>query len=588
MRAPEPAGPGARGAAERRPAVARPAPHARGTAPRAIAAIDLGATSGRVMLGIVADGRIEMVPARRFENRLERVDGNLCWDLDALWAEIRHGLTEAHDLAVARGLEGLDSIGVDSWAVDYALVGPEQHEPDGSPTSGPGPRPAASPDPRRTASNGPRPAPSSGRRHGEVIAYRDDRTDGIAEQFAVTVSRERQYALTGIAQQPFNTLYQLVADDRLADLPVGTTLLMLPDAIGHLLTGRRRTELTNASSTGMLAVGGADWAEELLTGAGIDPELLAPFIAPGELLGTVRPDLGTELGIGEVTVIAVGSHDTASAVLAVPATGTGTVAYISSGTWSLIGLELTGPVATPEALEAGFTNEGGVDGTIRFLQNVAGMWLVSESIRQWQDEGLDVDLETLLTAAAAEPPARALIDPTDPQFLAPGGMADRVIAAARPVRADRADPPDPTDPAGPGGLANPADPAPERPTESSAVSGPLPDAPALTTPAQVVRCILESLALTYRDQLATACRIAGVPKPDRLHVVGGGSRNALLNRLTADALGIEVVAGPMEATALGNLALQAAALGAVPADRGSIRELVRASVELETFRPPPR
>ena len=522
--------------------------------PCALAAVDLGATSGRVMLGIVADGRIEMVPAHRFGNRLERVDGHLCWDLDALWAEIRHGLSAAHGLAVSRGLEGIAAIGVDSWAVDYALVGPEVCA-----TDGPGERtrddaPVPGSGHRLTPSSDPCSAPGPGRRHGEVIAYRDERTDGVADHFSRTVSREQQYALTGIAQQPFNTLYQLVADDRLADLPAGSTLLMLPDAIGHLLTGRRRTELTNASSTGMLSVGGADWSEELLVSAGVDRELLAPFIAPGDVLGTVRPELGTELGIGEVPVIAVGSHDTASAVLAVPATGPGPVAYISSGTWSLIGLELTDAVATSEALEAGFTNEGGVDGTVRFLQNVAGMWLVSESIRQWQDDGLDVDLEGLLVAAAAEPSARALIDPTDPQFLAPGQMADRVIAAARSVGADGT------------GLSRST----------------------LTTPAHVVRCILESLALTYRDQLATACRIAGVPRPERLHVVGGGSRNALLNQLTADALEIDVVAGPTEATALGNLALQAAALGTVPAGRASIRELVRASVDLETFRPSTR
>ncbi|GAA1489807.1 rhamnulokinase [Brachybacterium sacelli] len=517
-----PHGPSGRGPAEVGPAASGRA------GPCALAAVDLGATSGRVMLGVVVEGRIELVPAHRFDNHLVRVDGHLCWDLDALWTEIRRGLRAAHDLAVGRGLGGLSAIGVDSWAVDYALVGPDERDADGFPD------------------------PGSGTRRGEVIAYRDHRTDGVAETFAQQVSRQRQYALTGIAQQPFNTLYQLLTDDRVAGLPAGSTLLMLPDAIGHLLTGQRRTELTNASSTGMLRVGGDGWAEELLAAAGVDRDLLAPFIAPGEVLGTVRPALAGKLGIGDVPVIAVGSHDTASAVLAVPAHGDGPVAYISSGTWSLIGLELPPSAPTTEALEAGFTHEGGIDGTVRFLKNVAGMWLVSESIRQWQDEGLDVDLEGLLAEAATGPPARALIDPTDPQFLAPGRMADRVIAAARPTGA--------------------------RPST--------PD-PVLTTPAEVVRCLLESLAQTYREELATACRLAGVARPERLYVVGGGSQNALLNQLTADALGLEVVAGPMEATALGNLALQAAALGAVPAGRSSIRELVRASVELETFQPSP-
>ena len=482
-----------------------------GEVPHAVAAIDLGATSGRVMLGVVARGRIELVPAHRFENRLETREGNLSWDLDALWAEIQQGLAAAHDLAQLRGLPGLASIGVDSWAVDHALIGPD------------------------------------GERHGEVIAYRDDRTDGVAERVSRTVSAARQFALTGIAQQPFNTLYQLAADDRLAALPPGSTALLVPDAIGFLLTGERRTELTNASTTGMLAAGEACWAPELLAAAGVDESLFAPFIAPGEVLGTVRPEIAARLGIREVPVIAVGSHDTASAVLAVPATPSpGPVAFISSGTWSLIGLELLAPVTTEAAHEAGFTNEGGVDGTTRFLKNVSGMWLVSESIRQWEEDGAQVVLEDLLDAAAQSPANRFRIDPTDEQFLAPGRMADRVCAAARRLDGD--------------------DPFPR-------------------TPAAVVRCILESLAETYREELRTACRLAQVPLPERLHVVGGGSRNALLNQLTADALGIEVIAGPMEATALGNVALQSRALGAVPQEPDAIRALVRESVELERFRP---
>lgn len=492
-------------------------------APLAVAAIDLGATSGRVMLGVVDHGRIELVQAHRFENRLVERDGHLHWDAGALWAEIRQGLADAHDLALVRGLDGLASIGVDSWAVDYALVGPDDMGTDGTPMCG------------------------SGELLGELIAYRDARTDGIAETFAQQVSRERQYGLTGIAQQPFNTLYQLVADDRLAALPPGSTLLMVPDLVGYLLTGQRRTERTNASSTGMLAIEGQDWSRELLGAAGVDPGLLAGLISPGERLGTVLPSLTAELGIGEVPVIAVGSHDTASAVLAVPASqDTHPVAYISSGTWSLIGLELAAPVATSAALEAGFTNEGGVGGTTRFLKNVAGMWLVSESIRQWEDEGASVDLEDLLAAAAAMPAHRFRIDPTDPSFLAPGRMADRVTAAACALTGED-----------------------ERPN----------------TPAQLIRCILESLAETYREELHTACRLSRMPLPERLHVVGGGSRNALLNQLTADALGIEVVAGPMEATAIGNIALQSRTLGAIPDHPGAIRELVRASAELERFSP---
>lgn len=510
--------------------------------PLAVAAIDLGATSGRVMLGVVGHGRIELVPAHRFENHLVDRDGHLCWDLDALWAEIRQGLADAHDLALVRGLPGLSSIGVDSWAVDYGLVGPDRA--DGAGGSDESDRANRADESDATSARG------SGARIGEVIAYRDSRTDAVAERVAQHVSRERQFALTGIAQQPFNTAYQLASDDRLAELPAGSTLLLVPDLIGYLLTGARRTERTNASTTGLLAADGQDWAEELLDAVGVSRSLLAPLIDPGERLGTVRPALGAELGIGEVPVIAVGSHDTASAVLSVPASGgdplSTPVAYISSGTWSLIGLELEAPVLTEEAREAGFTNEGGVGGTVRLLKNVAGMWLVSESIRQWEEDGAQVNLANLLEAAAAVPGDRFRIDPTDPDFLAPGRMADRVTAVARPLAGENEFP---------------------------------------RTPAQLVRCILESLAETYREELHTACRLAEVPLPERLHVVGGGSRNALLNQLTADALGIEVVAGPMEATALGNVALQCRALGVIPEKPGAIRELVRASVELEEFSP---
>ncbi|ATG53580.1 sugar kinase [Brachybacterium ginsengisoli] len=497
------------------PTGAGPTGAERAAAPLGVAAVDLGATSGRVMLGVLEDGRIDLVPAHRFENRLVERDGHLSWDLDALWAEIRQGLADAHDLALVRGLPGLASIGVDSWAVDYGVVGPDGDAGDGALI-------------------------------GEVVAYRDSRTDGVAERVAQQVSRERQFALTGIAQQPFNTAYQLAAEDRLTDLPEGSTLLLVPDLVGFLLTGRRRTERTNASTTGLLAADGEDWKDELLDAVGADRSLFAPLIHPGEQLGTVRPELAERLGIGEVPVIAVGSHDTASAVLAVPSPGTGPVAYISSGTWSLIGLELDAPVLTEEARKAGFTNEGGVGGTVRLLKNVAGMWLVSESIRQWEEDGAHVDLADLLEAAAAVPGDRFRIDPTDPDFLAPGRMADRVTAAARPLAGE--------------------DEAPR-------------------TPAQLVRCILESLAETYREELHAACRLAEVPLPERLHVVGGGSRNALLNRLTAEALGIDVVAGPMEATALGNVALQCRALGAIADEPGAIRELVRASVELEEFVP---
>lgn len=538
---------------------------ATGPGSAAVAAIDLGATSGRVMLGLVSGGsggggsdgaagtagtadagrsdgvagagdgagdgrpRIELVEARRFQNLLGERDGHLVWDLDALWAQIREGLREAGDMARARGLDGIASIGVDSWAVDYVCVGPDAGGAD------------ASGDSRRAGGAG------SGERIGDAITYRDARTDGAAEQVARKVTPQRQFALTGIAQQPFNTIYQLSVDERVRDLPNGASVLLLPDAIGYLLTGSRRTERTNASTTGLLDVSSGDWSDELLDAVGVDRSLLAPFVAPGEQVGLVRPDLADELGIGPVPVIAVGSHDTASAVAAVPAAGATPVCYISSGTWSLVGLELDRAIPTEQAREAGFTNEGGIDDTVRFLENVMGMWLVSESLRQWDEQGLDLTLTDVLDAAAEETAGRFLIDATDPVFLPPGAMADRIVENARPTVAESEDRPG--------------------------------------TPGQIVRCILDSLALAYRDAITRACELASVPLPERVHVVGGGSRNRLLNQLTADALGIAVVAGPVEATALGNIAVQARSLGAIDPGEDAVRAAIRNSVDLETFTP---
>jgi rhamnulokinase len=503
----------------------------------AVAAIDLGATSGRVMLGIVTAGsdgagdaagsdgtgdgqpRIELVEARRFQNLLEEHDGHLVWDLDALWGQIREGLRAAGAMAREHGLPGIASIGVDSWAVDYVCVGPDGDRP------------------------------GSGTRIGDAISYRDARTDGAAEQVARKVSPLRQFALTGIAQQPFNTIYQLSVDERVRDLPDGANVLLLPDALGHLLTGTRRTERTNASTTGLLDVAGGDWSDELLAAVGVERSLLAPFVAPGQQIGTVRDDLADELGIGPMPVVAVGSHDTASAVAAAPAEDP-PVCFISSGTWSLVGLELDRAIPTEQARAAGFTNEGGIDDTYRFLENVMGMWLVSESLRQWDEQGLGLALTDVLDAAAQEPAGRFLIDATDPVFLPPGAMADRIVENARPATASTADP----------------EARPE-------------------TPGQIVRCVLDSLALAYRDAITRACELASVPLPRRVHVVGGGSRNRLLNQLTADALGIEVVAGPVEATALGNIAVQARSLGAIDPGEDGIRAAIRNSVDLETFAP---
>lgn len=473
-----------------------------GSAPVAVGAVDLGATSGRVMVGFFDGDAVTLHTAHRFPNGGRPLEGHLSWDIDALWEEIQQGLRAAGRLAVELGADGLASIGIDSWAVDYGLLTPK------------------------------------GARLGEVISYRDDRTDGAQEAVAARVSADEQYAVTGLAQLPFNTVYQLAVDDRLDTAPVGTQALLVPDLIGFLLTGVRRTEATNASTTGALDVRTGNWSTEILAAAGAAPSLFPELIEPGQVLGTVRAPLAAELGVGEVPVIAVGSHDTASAVLAVPAVEE-PAAYISSGTWSLVGLELDSPVLSEQARAAGFTNERGVDGTIRFLKNVTGMWLLSECLTQWKEAGDEHELEELLEAAAEEPEGIALIDATDPAFIPPGDMADRIVAAART----------------PGGE-------------------PFRD----PTPARITRCILDSLAHSYARTLRTACDLAGVPVPRALHVVGGGSQNVLLNELTASALDLRVVAGPVEATALGNICRQLQALGHIADGRGAVREVVRRSV----------
>lgn len=483
-----------------------------GSAPVAVGAVDLGATSGRVIVGCFDGDAVTLHTVRRFPNGSQPLHGHLSWDIDALWEEIQEGLRAAGAVARELGADGLASIGIDSWAVDYGLLTPE------------------------------------GERIGEVISYRDDRTDGAQDIVASRVPAAAQYDVTGLAQLPFNTVYQLAIDGRLAAAPDGTQALLVPDLIGFLLTGVRRTEMTNASTTGALDVRTGMWSEEILAATGTHPSLFPELIAPGQMLGTVSQPLAAALGIGEIPVIAVGSHDTASAVLAVPA-AEGPAAYISSGTWSLVGLELDSPVVTEQARSAGFTNERGVDGTIRFLKNVTGMWLLTECLDQWKEAGNEHELTALLAAAADEPEGTALIDATDPAFIPPGNMADRIVAAARTSEGE-----------------------------------PLHD----PTPARITRCILDSLAHSYARTLRTACDLANVPLPSTLHVVGGGCQNTLLNELTASALDLTVIAGPVEATALGNICKQLQALGFIADGRAAIREVVRRSVTTSFHHPTPQ
>ncbi|WP_033352683.1 rhamnulokinase [Nocardiopsis xinjiangensis] len=466
-------------------------------------AVDLGASSGRVVTGRLEDGQLYTEEIARFPNgpvpvptaRGER----LHWDVLSLYSGILAGL---------RAAGGAASVGVDSWAVDYGLLD------------------------------------ADGELVGNPVHYRDARTDGVAERVFEHVPAEELYAVNGLQVQPFNTLFQLVAAAGSSHLDSARDLLLLPDLIGHWLTGERVAELTNASTTGLVDAGTRDWSRRCLdllrerygVPAG---DLLPGIVAPGTVVGSLGPAAGPASG---APLVAVGSHDTASAVAAVPAS-TPSFAYISSGTWSLVGVELDAPVRTEEGREENFTNELGVDGTVRYLRNVTGLWLLQESLRVWRERGREVDLDDLLERAAHVPALACVVDVDDPRFRPPGDMPARIAEFAAETG--------------------------QRPPE---------------TGAEVARCVFDSLALAYRSAVSRVAELSGAGV-DVVHVVGGGARNTLLCRLTAEATGLPVVAGPAEATAVGNLLVQARAVGGLRGDLWGLRRVVADSFEVRTYRP---
>jgi len=469
----------------------------------AVAAVDLGASGGRVMMGTVGRGQqLELQELHRFPNVPVRVLGTLHWDVLALFQGVLDGLG-----AAARAGAGLASLGIDTWGVDYGLLD------------------------------------ADGTLLGNPVHYRDTRTEGMAGQVLARVPAAELYAITGIQQLPLNTIFQLAASAGTPQLAAARTLLMIPDLLAYWLTGQAGAEVTNASTTQLYDVRAQAWATSLMTRVGIPPGIFPPLRRPGDIIGELLPRITTETGLATpVPVLAVGSHDTASAVAAVPAEGPG-FAYISCGTWSLVGMELPGPVLSEASFKANFTNEAGIDGTIRYLRNVMGLWLLQESMRTWSARGTPADLDTLLAAAAEAPALRAVIDPDDPHFLTPGDMPGRIAHACRRTGQDP-----------------PAD------------------------PGATVRCILDSLALAYRRTIAEVQELSG-RHVDTVHIVGGGARNALLCQLTADACGLPVVAGPVEAAALGNVLVQARALGAAPDDLAGMRQLLRQTQNLHRFAP---
>lgn len=481
-----------------------------------IGAVDLGASSGRVMVGTLADGRITLTETRRFVNGAVPVpsdDGErLYWDVLWLWSEIREGL-----LAAVREVGPLAAVGIDTWAVDYGLLR------------------------------------EGGALAGPVAAYRSARTRGVPEQVFAAIPPAELYGVNGLQVQEFNTVFQLMAERRDGGLPDGAarTMLLLPDLLTTWLTGSQVAEVTNASTTGLLDARSRTWSAPLLERLRCELDLdLAPLLPPlveaGTQVGTVRQEVLEVFGPdgAPTPVVAVGSHDTASAVVAVPAQEPG-FAYVSCGTWSLVGLELDEPVLTEASRQANFTNELGVDGTVRYLKNVMGLWVLNEAVRTWRGQGLELSYVEIDAAAQACQGLRTVVDINDDAFFAPGDMAARIDDYAR------------------------------------ATGQPLP-----RSIGEYVRCINDSLALAYRRAVREASSLSG-HAVSVLHMVGGGTRNRLLCQLAADATGLRVLAGPTEATALGNIVVAARGAGLIDGDLAALRRLVRSSCELATYLPGP-
>jgi rhamnulokinase len=467
-----------------------------------VAAVDLGATSGRVMLGRIGHNELSVQPIARFPNIPVSDASNLHWNIEGLYESVLAGLTVA-----LREEPALDSIGVDTWAVDYALLG-------------------------------------GGRMLAPPFHYRDERSAVGVERVHATVSPAELYAANGLQHLPFNTLYQLAAEQLSPRrLDEADTMLLIPDLINFWLTGERRAERTNASTTGLVNVGTGEWDEALIRRLGFPRGIFPELVTPGSRIGALLPDVAARLGAGPgLTVTAVGSHDTASAVVAIPAT-TDDFAYISCGTWGLVGVELDDPVLTEASREANFTNEGGVDERVRFLHNVMGLWLLSESVREWETEDTPVDLISLLGAAAMVTAPMPIFDANDDRFLAPGDLPARIAAW----------------------LTEHGLPVPQ-------------------SRAEFVRCILESLADAFATAVRKASELSG-KAVSVIHLVGGGSQNELLCQLTANRSGLVVLAGPVEATAIGNVLVQARARDAVSGDLETLRALVAAAFRPVAFSP---
>ncbi len=465
-------------------------------------AFDLGATSGRSILGTLENNRLQMKELTRFPNQMLQIGNHFHWNIYSLFEHFKAALAAAKQEEVE-----ISSIGIDTWGVDFALIAKD------------------------------------GTILGAPYAYRDPHTDGMPAKYFEIVPREKVYGLTGIQVMNFNSLYQLFALKQANNslLEAASEMLFMPDALSYLLTGNKVVEYTIASTSQILNPKTKRFESQLLEAAGVSPSLLGEIVMPGHLIGTLTDDLAEESELGKVPVVAVAGHDTGSAVAAVPAENE-RFAYLSSGTWSLMGIEVKDAIINDETFALNFTNEGGIEGTTRFLKNITGMWLLEQCLKEWKKEGISYAYEKLVKMAESAPVFQSFIDPDHASFANPGSMTKAIteycISTNQPVPSNHA---------------------------------------------EFVRCIFESLSLKYKYVLGKIKGLAPFPI-EKLHVIGGGSKNPLLNQWTANAIGIPVIAGPSEATAIGNIMIQAKAAGCVET-LTEMRQIIRESVHLEEFLP---
>lgn len=468
-----------------------------------ILGFDFGASSGRAMLGTLLKNRLTIEEIHRFSNDPVKLGGRLVWDVERLFFEMLASLKR-----VAKAGVTIDAIGIDTWGVDYGLLD------------------------------------KCGNLVSQPVHYRDARTDGMMEAAFKILPKEEIFEKTGLAFMGFNTLYQLLAMKAQDDpaLKIADKLLFMPDLLAYFLTGKAATEYTIASTSQLVDPHARTWSEDIIRAFDLPAHLLTEIQAPGAVRGTLLKEIADEVGLSEVPVIAVCSHDTASAVAAVPAEGEN-FAYLSSGTWSLLGAEVRAPICTREVLAANYTNEGGVDQTTRLLKNIMGLWMIQELKREWDQREGEADFAEIVRLADEAEPFIALLDVDDQRFIAPGGMEERIEAYCKETN-QRV-------PRGRGEFA---------------------------------RVVYESLALKYRWGVETLSRDMLKKPVSALHIVGGGSKNEMLNQFTADALNMDVNAGPSEGTVIGNLLVQAMALGAVKSLE-HLRQIVKESFPPKVYRP---